>query len=73
MAALFGAVDLGEVVTQPGQPLAVALLQSHDRPVELPFGPALRALDPHAPGQLVQRRQRDEPGEPGDADQTVGT
>ena len=64
---LFGAVDVGEVIAQCGEALPVALLQPGDRPVELPLGQPLRTFDPHTPGQFVQRGQRDEPGEPGDA------
>ena len=61
------AVHLGEVGPQRGQPLAVALLEPHDRAVELTLGQPLRALDPGAPGQLVEPGQRVEVGEPGHA------
>ena len=41
---------------RPGPP--VALLEPDHRTVELALGRPLRALDPHAPGQLVERDQR---------------
>ncbi len=51
---LLGGLEVGEVVAQPGQTLAVARLPADDGSVELALGPALRALDPGAPGQLVE-------------------
>ena len=66
------AVDVGEVVAQPGQAFGVALLEPDHRSVELPLGPALAALDPGAPGQLLDRAQRQEAVEPGVAAVATG-
>src|SRR5439155_17606237 len=47
------------------QAFPVALLQADYGPVELPLRPPERALDTDAPGQLVERGQRQEATEPG--------
>ena len=52
------AVELQNSLPQGGQPAPVALLEPDDRPVELPLGQAPGALDPGAPGQLVEGTRR---------------
>ena len=49
--------ESGEVRTECGEALAVALLETDHRPVELAFGHPLRPLDAGPPGELIERGQ----------------
>src|SRR5262245_31464193 len=54
-----------EVVAERGDAVAVRLLPPAHRAVPLTFGEPARALDPRAPGELLDARQREELGEAG--------
>jgi hypothetical protein len=57
-AVLFIRFGGSEVGAQAGQSLAIALLESDDRAIELAFGQVLGTLNPSSPGQLVERSER---------------
>ncbi len=62
---------VAEVGAECGQAGPVALLQADDRAVEFTLGQTERTLDPGAPGQFVERREREEPTESGRAAETT--
>src|SRR5688572_5111231 len=59
-AVLIGRRQRDEVVAERIDAAPVLLLPARDRPVELALGHAAGAFDPGPPGQLLERRERQE-------------